>query len=404
MFKLLKKNKNFRIFWEASCISGIGDYVDDIAFAMLIYRITESTLITSYVFAIKMILSFVSMFTASIVDYSNKKKILIVTSFGQGVLLSALLVMYLSGHITTPILILFVTIQTIFSTFSTPAQNALLPFLINDDEAIVARASNSMVQQFIQIFSYVGSGALITAVGISGAIIIDIITFFAAGFLLFFVKYFEAVERSREKMEFSKTVKEGFRFIFTGKIIIAVLVVTFLGNLFASPIDSLSVAYFTEFFTDKYIYSVFMAAIAAGGIIGTWLLTKLKDKMSMNLLLAMGFAVGGVGIALLLFYNNIAFPIAAGFLYGVSNGFVSIMNGVLLQINTPREMMGRVFSAFRCVSFASGPIGIIIAGYLGEYVSLNKIFFGLGCLLIMTSLISFKCTAGTQIADSEQFL
>lgn len=74
MIKLLKKNRNFRIFWEATCISGIGDYVDDIAFSMLIYMFTESTLITSYVFAIKMILSFVSMFTATIVDYNNKKK------------------------------------------------------------------------------------------------------------------------------------------------------------------------------------------------------------------------------------------------------------------------------------------------------------------------------------------
>lgn len=30
MFELLKRNQNFRIFFEASCISGIGDYVDDI--------------------------------------------------------------------------------------------------------------------------------------------------------------------------------------------------------------------------------------------------------------------------------------------------------------------------------------------------------------------------------------
>lgn len=401
MIKLLKKNRNFRIFWEATCISGIGDYVDDIAFSMLIYMFTESTLITSYVFAIKMILSFVSMFTATIVDYNNKKKILIITSFGQGVLLLVLLLIYVTDNISTLILIIFVTIQTIFSTFSTPAQNALLSLLVFDDDVIVARASNSMFQQFIQIFSYVGSGALITAVGIYGAIMIDIITFFIAGFLLLFVKYSETDERNRGSMKFSKTVKEGFKFIFTSKIVIVILVVTFLGNLFASPIDSLSVAYFTEFFTDKYIYSVFMATIAIGGIVGTWILTKLKDKMSMNLLLAMGFAFGGFGIVLLLFYNNIIFPIIAGFLYGVSNGFVSIMNGVLLQINTPREMMGRVFSAFRCVSFASGPMGIIIVGYLGEYIGLNKIFFCLGCLLIMTSLISLKYTATSKIEGSK---
>ena len=99
---------------------------------------------------------------------------------------------------------------------------------------------------------------------------------------------------------------------------------------------------------------------------------------------------------LMFFYHHAAFPVIAGFLYGISNGFVSIMNGVLLQINTPREMMGRVFSAFRCVSFASGPVGMIAVGYLGESVGLNKIFCGLGCLLIVTAFVALKYTASSQ--------
>ncbi len=396
MFELLKRNRNFRIFFEASCISGIGDYVDDIAFSMLIYKFTESTLITSYVFAIKMILSFVSMFTSTIVDYNNKKKILIVTSFGQGIVLFMLFFIYNTGYISTFILIVFVTIQTIFSTFSTPAQNALLPLLVSDDDAITARASNSMFQQFIQIFSYVGSGALITFVGISGAILIDIVTFFAAGALAFGIQYTEISSKRTKEMNFSQTIKEGFGFIFTSRMIIAILVVTFMGNIFASPVDTLSVAYFSNFFTEKYMYSVFMAAIAIGGIIGTWSLTRLKDRIPMNRLFALGFAVGGCGIMFMFFHHHAAFPVIAGFLYGISNGFVSIMNGVLLQINTPREMMGRVFSAFRCVSFASGPVGMIAVGYLGESVALNKIFCGLGCLLIVTAFVALKYTASSQ--------
>lgn len=368
--------------------------MDDIAF---------STLITSYVFAIKMILSFVSMFTSTIVDYNNKKQILMVTSFGQGIVLFLLLFLYSTGHVSTWILIVFVTIQTIFSTFSTPVQNALLPLLISDEDVITARASNSMFQQFIQIFSYVVSGALITWIGIPGAIMIDIVTFFVAGVLSFGIQYTEISSRYKEEMNFLHTIKEGFGFIFTSKIIIAVLVVTFMGNMFASPVDALSVAYFSDYFTAKYMYSVFMAAIVIGGIIGTWSLTKLKDRLPMNWLLALGFAVGGVGFIFLLFYHCTVFPVIAGFLYGISNSFVSIMNGVLLQVNTPKDMIGRVFSAFRCVSFASGPVGMIAVGYLGESVGLNKIFCGLGCLLIVSALISLKYTDATQNMNEKNY-
>lgn len=69
---------------------------------------------------------------------------------------------------------------------------------------------------------------------------------------------------------------------------------------------------------------------------------------------------------------------------------VSVMNGVILQINTPKEMMGRVFSAFRCISFASGPLGIITISYLGEFIKLNKMFFILGIGLVFMAVISFK--------------
>ena len=109
MIRLLTINKNFRLFWMASCISSIGDYVDDIAFSMLVYLYTKSTLITSYVFAIKLIFSFVSMFTASIVDHNNKKEIMIITSIGQGILLLILFLLYGLNYVTVPLLIIFVT-------------------------------------------------------------------------------------------------------------------------------------------------------------------------------------------------------------------------------------------------------------------------------------------------------
>ena len=391
MINLLKKNKNFRLFFASICASGVGDYIDDIAFALLIYTVTESTLIMSYVFAIKILLSFVSVFTSSIVDYNNKKNILSFTSLGQGIVLCLLLSMYLTNNISTPILIIFVTIQTIFSTFSTPAQNAILPLLISDNDTIIARSATCMFQQFIQIFSYISSGTLISIIGIKGAIVIDIITFFIASVLIFFVEYKETFENIKEYGNFINVSKDGFKFIFSSKIIIVILLVTFLGNLFASPIDSLSIAYFGDFFIDTTVYPVFMSSVAIGGVLGTFFLTKIKNKFCMNQLLALGFVFGGVG-AMLLIYKNIFIVILAGFLYGLSNGFVSIMNGVLLQVNTPKEMMGRVFSAFRCISFSSGPIGIMCVGYIGEYFELNKIFFSLGLMLIITAIVSLIYT------------
>ena len=117
----------------------------------------------------------------------------------------------------------------------------------------------------------------------------------------------------------------------------------------------------------------------------------------MNILLAVGYGFGGLGITLMLFYSCSVVPIIGGFLYGISNGFVSIMNGVLLQVNTPNEMMGRVFSAFRCVTFASGPVGIVAIGYLGEKIALNILFGILGILLLVIAFVCLKSITDSKI-------
>jgi hypothetical protein len=258
-----------------------------------------------------------------------------------------------------------------------------------------------MIQQFIQIFSYIGSGVVISIIGISGAILIDIISFFIAGCILLRMSYPDFKNQNVVKDDFIENAKDGFKYILSSKLIVGILFVTFLGNLFATPIDSLSVAYFGLYHTKSYTYPIFMTSIAFGGILGTWVLTKIKDIFTMNSLLAQGFAFGGIGIALLYNTNNLLIVVLSGFLYGISNGFVSTMNGVLLQVNTPREMMGRVFSAFRCVSFASGPIGILLVGFFAETLELNYLFSALGLLLIATAIISHKCTDPSSVNEND---
>ena len=46
---------------------------------------------------------------------------------------------------------------------------------------------------------------------------------------------------------------------------------------------------------------------------------------------------------------------------------------------------------------------MIAVGYLGESVALNKIFCGLGCLLIVTAFVALKYTAATQNMNEKNY-
>lgn len=290
MRQLLKTNKNFRLFWMAISISSLGDYVDDIAFAQLVYLVTKSTLLTSYVFAIKIVFTFLSVFTATYVDRHNKKKILIGTSAGQGIVLVFLLFLYQNQMLNSYILIGFVTIQTVFSTFGTPAQNAFLSCVVTKEEMLSARSSLHMFMNFIQIFSYTCAGALITFIGIPGAILLDAFTFLLAVILMCLTENKEGEnQKFHSTQEFFENVREGFHFVLHEKLIYSVLIVTFFGNLLIAPVEGLMPAYLAQGGYGDYAYASFMIGIALGGIGGAWLLTKVQDKLEKGKLFACGF-------------------------------------------------------------------------------------------------------------------
>lgn len=389
MKTLLLKNKNFRYFWLASNISVIGDFVDDIAFAQLVYVVTKSTLLTSYVFAIKILCSICGFFSATFVDRSNKKNIIILSSLCQGIVLLLLFIIYNTGKTNTIILLIFVTIQSIFSSFVSPARNAILASLVTEDEIVNARSSISIVSQMIQLTSYVFSGFLISVLGIKSAILLDSFTFFISVIIFMPMKLQIKKESSAGKPSFFQDVKEGFQFVFTNKAIYIIMIVTFLGNIFTSPVDSLMPAYFSQNYYDKSGYSIFMTAITLGSIIGSFFLTKFINKYSNCSLLSIGFLFGALGM-ILLFITKYFIPFLAGILIGISVGIVSIMNATILQIQTPEKMLGRTFSFFSCVTYIASPLGMILAGFIGEYMKMNHVFPIFGFLLTLTTWISIR--------------
>ena len=203
----------------------------------------------------------------------------------------------------------------------------------------------------------------------------------------------ESKEESNQKFDsiqdFFRDVREGFHFVINQKKIYSILIVTFIGNMLTSPVDGLMPAYFAQGEYKSYTYASFMVGIAVGGIAGTWILTKLQKKLNNEKLLAFGFFLGAVGLGML-YMNNIVGVYFSAIFIGASFGFVSVLNATILQLATPNAMIARVFSIFKCISFVASPIGIIAAGFLGEYVDMTVVFVLLAILMLVTAILTLR--------------
>lgn len=386
MLKLLKNNMEFRKFWLAITISTIGDFVDDIAFAQLVYLVTGSTLLTSYVFAIKIICSFMSVFTSTFVDRHRKKNILGLSFLLQGITLVVLYTLCSIGKVNTIILLAVVTLQSVFSSFVVPTKNAMIAMIVDKNDIVDARASMSIVSSIVELCSYALSGAIIATIGINYAILLDALTFFIS--ILFIMSIVEKKENDINiSKNFFEDVSEGFKFILTDKIILVVVLVTFIGNAAMSPVDALMPAYINQSDLPVWSYSTFMILTSLGGLLGGVVVSFMQKKMKKNHILAIGFLAGSVGM-ILMFMPEIEILFIAGMLIGISVSVVSVMNAVIIQLETPKEMQARAFSFFSCVTYIASPIGMVLAGGIGENKPMSLIFPIFGVIILLAVIFS----------------
>lgn len=389
MLKLLRINGQFRRYWFANILSVAGDLIDDIAFAQVVYLITKSTLLTAYVFAIKVVLSFLSILAATYIDRHSSKKVLTICEFGQALILLIFICLYINNYLNTALILLFVTCQTIFSSFATPASNSLIVHIVKREDLIDARASMNMVMQVLQVLAYGFAGVLIATISITGAFIFDMFTFIIAGFILLGINVPEKdISNENDKTSFGTDVKEGFGYVVKNKLIIGIVIVSFLGNAAVAPIDSLLPAFFEQESYGTNFYSIFMISIAIGSILGSWITSKFKNKVAIHNIYSFGFLMGTIGFSII-YLNNSLFIILGAFALGISMGNISVLTSTLLLLYTPKDKIARVFSIFKALTFIANPLGIMCCGAIGEFTKVRNIMPLMGIILLIASVLSF---------------
>lgn len=96
-YKSLYREKNYLKELTGSMFSWFGDGVDTIAFSMLIYQITGSTLLTATVFAVNGLPNLLfGLISGAVTRHRNEKNIMALCDFGRGLCAAAV---YLGDYV-----------------------------------------------------------------------------------------------------------------------------------------------------------------------------------------------------------------------------------------------------------------------------------------------------------------
>ena len=369
----LLRNRDFMLVWSSGLISWTGNYALFVALPVYIYSETNSTLATGLsVMATALPTIVVGQVAGVLVDRWRYKRTLVLTNFALAcVTLAFSFVVHAPWWTVLPVAF----VQASVGQFLGPAENALLPTLVDETRLGAANSLNALNNNLARLIGPALGGLLIASAGFVGVVIVDALTYLLAALLVLRINAPNMIRnRPLETHPFTRLIQEwlaGLRAVSSSHA----LTLSFLAALlvgFGEGFISTLIAPFVEVMLKGggpelgYIFS----AQAVGGILAGLLLTRFADRIpTLGLLRWSSFSTG---FTLLFFfgYPLLYAQLWPGLLLSALLGLPAAGWGtaqmILLQTQAEPQKRGRVFSAYLAVFGTAQLLGMGMSGLLGE--------------------------------------
>lgn len=383
--------RDLRLLLSAGLISMTGDWVLRIGLAYYIYALTGSTLAS----ALMLLASFVPQIALSslagvFVDRWDSKRTMIVSNL----LLAAGLLPLLAVRRPDQVWIIYLIMawEGCVQQFFSPAQQSLLPALVDDRHLVTANALSGQTSDVARLAGSAMGGIVAATGGITALALADIASFLLAAALIARITPVrrnvraDASRRSlnRRLAQLRTEWADGLRLSAHQRVlrvVLTFLLITCVGEgimstLFAPFVRSVLHGSVRD-------YGLIVAAQAIGGIAGGLIAASIGHRVRASRMFGWGAMAFGA-IDLVMFTYPLAWvavwPAAVCMIVVGLPGALTIAGVMtLVQRDAGESHRGRVFGALGAVEGVAVVAGTIAAGFLGQTIGIIPVLATQAC-------------------------
>jgi MFS family permease len=267
-----------------------------------------------------------------------------------------------------------------------PAMSGVLPEILPKEKLQSGNAIIGLTTNIGYIAGTLSGGILVATVGAGWGLLIDAISFFLAGLIVWFLPILGKAQDASPGILHDLIV--GWReFISRSWVIAMVFAFSLINMAFESMLSVLGPLNFNDPITGPKQWSYNLAALTTGMLIGgIWVLkVKFKKPLLVSMILIAISSIWDFSLAL-------DFPVIVTLLAGVFSGIslevfmVTWMTS--LQSHVPEESYSRVSSYDTLGSYGIAPLGIVVAGPLAMHFGVNTILLVTGLTTLIAASLS----------------
>lgn len=363
------RHRNFQLFFSGQLISLIGTWMDNIAEAWLVYRLTGSSLLLGTVaFAGQIPVFLLAPIGGMVADRWNRQRVVIATQAGSMVLAGILAVLTLTHRITVWEVVVLAALMGAVNAFDIPARQAFLVDMVGREDLMNAIALNSSMFNGARVIGPSIAGILVASIGEGWCFAANSISYIAViiGLLLMHVN--RAPVETLRVSPFEHIV-EGFRFVWNTGPIRALLLLLGLVSLVAMPYSVLM-----PIFAAKILHGnartlgVLMGATGVGALGGALTLATRSGVKGLGRWVAVACASFGTFLILFSFSRwhvlSVALLVPVGFAMMVQMA----SSNTLIQAMVPDRLRGRAMAVYSMMFMGMAPMGALLSGWSADHI------------------------------------
>ncbi len=363
------RHRNFQLFFSGQFLSLIGTWMQTVAQAWLVYRLTGSSLLLGAVgFASQVPVFLVAPIGGTIADRHDRQRLVIATQTVSMILAFILAGVTLTHVVQVWHIFVLAALLGVVNAFDIPARQAFLVDMVGKEDLMNAIALNSSMFNGARIVGPAVAGILVAAVGEGWCFLVNAVSYLAviAGLLMMRVPSFEALARTASTLE---NIVEGFQYVRQTGPIKALLLLVGLVSLVGMPY-----AVLMPIFADPILHSgarglgLLMGATGVGALLGALMLAAKRGLRGLGKWVATSSI--GFGAALILFAFSKWFWVSMLALLPVGFAMMVQMaaSNTLIQAMVRDELRGRVMALYSMMFMGMAPLGALFAGAVAQHL------------------------------------
>lgn len=360
----------FRAIWGAQGLSLIGDWLAQVALAILVFERTGSALLSALTYALIFLPQIIGgPFLAGLADMFPRRTVMVVCDIARAVLVA---VMAIPGMPFWSLCLLLFGTHLLLAPFAA-ARSAILPDVLTGDRYVLGLSVTNITYQAAQVVGFVVGGAVVGLLGSRNALAVDAVTFLVSALLLQLgVRHRPAAKRERQdggkkRSALLESSIVGARLVFGDRRLRALVAMAWLCAFYVVP-EGLATPYAATLGGAALTVGLLMAAMPLGTVAGAIVIGRfVSPSKRLRLMGPLALLSCGPLIATA-FFPGLGVTLAILVVVGFASAYQLPANAAFVAA-VPDSGRGQAFGLVQGGIYAFQGLAIVSAGALAEVLA-----------------------------------